>query len=136
MNKKGFTFIELLAIIVLIGLITLIAIPSIKLADKKIQNKNYETKKDLIKKAAENYGEDNKDILLYSTTTTYTDPSNNVSYPSINIKVRDLLNNGYVSKDTGLKNADILNPVTGVSILNEDIVVYYKNNRVYAKLNF
>ena len=136
MNKKGFTFIELLAIIVLIGLITLIAIPSIKLADRKIQNKNYETKKELIKKAAENYGEDNKDILLYSTSTTYTDPSNNVSYPSINIKVRDLLNNGYVSKDTGLKNADILNPVTGVSILNEDIVVYYKNNRVYAKLNF
>lgn len=136
MNKSGFTFIELLAIIVLIGLITLIAIPSIKLADKKIQTKNYNAKKELIKKAAESYGEDNKDILMYSTTTTYTDPSNNVSYPSMNIKVRDLLNNGYINKDKGLKTADVLNPITNQSILNEDIIIYYKNNQVYAKLGF
>ena len=52
MNKNGFTFIELLAIIILIGLITIVAVPSIRLADKKIQQKNYDTKVELIEKAA------------------------------------------------------------------------------------
>ena len=136
MNKNGFTFIELLAVIVLIALITVIAVPTIKLADKKIRTKNLNAKLDLIKIAAESYGDDNKDVLLYQTTTTYTDPSNNVKYPSITVTVRDLLNNGYLVKDKNGKGEDIINPVTKESLLNKTITIYYKNNRVKAKLNF
>lgn len=136
MNKKGFTFIEILAVIVLIALITVIAVPSIKLADKKIQTKNLQTKKDLIKIAAETYGDDNKEVLLYQSTSTYTDPSNNISYPSITVTVGDLLNNGYLSKDKDSKTDDIKNPVTKASLLSSTVTIYYKNNRVHAKLNF
>ena len=49
MNKKGFTFIELLAVIILIGLVIGIAIPSIRYADKKFHEKAYKTKIELIK---------------------------------------------------------------------------------------
>ena len=137
MNKNGFTFIELLAIIILIGVITLVAVPSIKLADKKIQQKNYNAKVELIEKAAENYGDDHKELLLYSTSTEKcTDSSSNIEYPCINITVKDLLNNGYISKDPGLKTEDVLDPRTDKSILNKTISLYVKNNQVYTILNF
>lgn len=136
MNKKGFTFIEILAVIILIALITVIAVPTMKLADKKIQNKNLEAKKELIKIGAEKYGDDNKEVILYQSTTTYTDPSNNVAYPSVTVTVRDLLNNGYLSKDKDSKTDDIKNPVTKASLLTNTVTIYFKNNRAYAKLNF
>ena len=133
MNKNGFTFIELLAIIILIGLITIVAVPSIRLADKKIQQKNYDTKVELIEKAAESYADDHKDLINYSATTTYT--SNGVSYPAITVTVRTLLDMGYLSKDPGLKKEDILDPRDDKSMLNKTLTVYIKNNRSYAVLN-
>lgn len=136
MNKKGFTFIELLAVIILIGLVIGIAIPSIRYADKKFHEKAYKTKIELIKTAAQEYGDDYKEIITYATDgSTYTDPSTGTSYPSITITVRDLLNNGYITKDSGLKTADVLDPRTDESMLNKTITVYIKNNRAYAKVN-
>ncbi|MCR5788113.1 MAG: prepilin-type N-terminal cleavage/methylation domain-containing protein [Bacilli bacterium] len=136
MGKKGFTLVELLAVIVLISIITLIAIPSIRYADKKITQKNYETKKELIKTAAEEYGDDYKELIVYASTPTYyTDASGN-SYPSLTITVRDLLRNGYITKDTDIKTEDVLDPRDDTSLLDKTIIVYIKNNRSYAKLNF
>ena len=132
MNKNGFTFIELLAIIVLIGLITVIAVPSIKLADKKIQEKNFKTKVELIEKAGESYGDDHRDLILNSSEM-YSDP-NGVSYPEITITVRDLLNSGYITKDPGLKREDVLDPRDDSSILTNKVRIYVKNNHAYAKL--
>ena len=73
---------------------------------------------------------------MLESTSTYTDPSNNISYPSITVTVGDLLNNGYLSKDKDSKTDDIKNPVTKASLLSSTVTIYYKNNRVHAKLNF
>lgn len=136
MNKKGFTFIELLAVIVLIAVVITIAVPSIRYADKKFHEKAYNTKVEMIKKGAESYGDDYKEIILYSSeSTTYTDPDTGNTYPSITVTVRDLMNNGYVTKDSGLKEADIQDPRDDQTMLNITITIYIKNNRAYAKLN-
>ena len=103
MNKKGFTFIELLAVLVLISVVLLIAVPTIRYADKKFHEKDYKTKTELILNAAKEYGDDYKEIILYSTYgSVYTDPSTGDTYPSVTITVRDLLNNGYVTKDNDI----------------------------------
>ncbi|MBO4601446.1 MAG: prepilin-type N-terminal cleavage/methylation domain-containing protein [Bacilli bacterium] len=136
MNKRGFTLIELLTIIVLITIITLIAVPSIKYAQNKINNKNYETKKSLIKTAAEEYGEDNREYILYQSTQTYVEPSSGRSYPSMNdVTVSTLLQNGYLVKDNGLTVDDIKDPRNDTSLLTKTITIYIKNGVVYAVLN-
>lgn len=136
MNKKGFTFIELLAVLILISIVILIAVPSIKYADKKLHEKSYKTKSELILNAAKEYGDDYKEIILYSSYgTVYTDPSSGSTYPSVTITVRDLLNNGYVTKDNDIKENDILDPRNDTSMLDKSITVYIKKNRAYAVYN-
>ncbi|MBR5662831.1 MAG: type II secretion system protein [Bacilli bacterium] len=136
MNKKGFTFVELLAVIALISIVLLIAIPTIRYADKKFHQKDYNTKIELILNAAKEYGDDYKEIILYSSNgSTYTDPDTNNSYPAVTVTVRDLLNNGYVTKDNDIKGNDILDPRDDSSMLDKSITIYIKNNRAYAKYN-
>ena len=135
MNKKGFTFIELLAVIIIIGIIALITIPSIRYADRKFHEKAYKTKLEIIKNAAKEYGDDFREVIVNSNASTYTDPSTNQVYPSVTIKVSDLLNNGYLTKDDGIKKTDILDPRDDSSMLNDQIIIYIKNNRSYAIIN-
>lgn len=139
MNKKGFTFIELLAVIVIIAIVIGITIPSVRYADQRFHEKAYKTKIELIKKAAENYGDDYREIILNSNAgVTYTLPveyGDENAYPAVYITVRDLLNNGYITRDDGLKEPDVLDPRTDETMLNIQIVIYIKNNRAYAIIN-
>lgn len=60
MNKKGFTIVELLAVIVIIGIIALIGTVSINAVKDNI-NKNMEvTKIKFVLEAAKTYGQDNR----------------------------------------------------------------------------
>lgn len=63
MNKKGFTLVELLAVIVIIGLIATIGVTSYSAIKKKIEIKMQETKMQLIIEAAKAYGEDHKNEI-------------------------------------------------------------------------
>lgn len=132
MNRKGFTLIELLAIIALISIITLIAIPSIRYASKKITQKNYETKLQVIKAAAQDYGEDIKETIMYGDSYIMYN-----GYHAIEVTVQTLLNNGYLVKDNNLSDevtADIKDPRDDSSLLNKTIIIYIKNKTAYAKL--
>ena len=136
MNKRGFTFIELLAVILIIGVVIGISVPAIRYADRKFHEKAYNTKIQLIKHAAEDYGDDFKEVIIdQSNTNTYTDPTTNTSYKAVTVKVRDLLSNGYITKDTDMTKEDILDPRTNESMLDITITIYIKNNRAYAKIN-
>lgn len=136
MNKRGFTFIELLAIIILIGVVIGISIPAINYADKKFHEKDYNTKVELIKKAAEEYGDDNKETILYASGGTTYHAEDGNDYNSITVSVRDLLNNGYITSDTNSKRNDVKDPRDGSSMLDQTMIIYIKNNRAYVKLNF
>lgn len=73
MKKDGFTLVELLAVLVLIGLLMTIAIPNAFKLNSKVKNKAYQTKIDLIEQAANNYGQSN---LRLVRTGTSVDNSN------------------------------------------------------------
>ena len=53
-NKKGFTLVELMAVIVVLAIIIAIAVPSYAKIKKNIEEKNYKNKVNLIEIAAEN----------------------------------------------------------------------------------
>lgn len=93
MNKKGFTLIELVVVIVLLGLLMTIAIPSsFKLANK-VKVKAYDTKVKIIEDAAKAYGQNNLSIVRrgYSSLTnknyscTFNYDGNNISSVAMNI---------------------------------------------------
>ena len=76
MKKNGFTLVELLAVIVILGLLIAIAVPSALKLSTKVKEKSYDTKVDLIEQAAMNFGQSNLGLIkkgasLYDTSKSF-----------------------------------------------------------------
>ncbi|MDE6292230.1 MAG: prepilin-type N-terminal cleavage/methylation domain-containing protein [Bacilli bacterium] len=67
MKKNGFTLVELLVVIVILGLLMAIAIPSALSLAGKVKGKAYDTKIELIEKAAQTFGQSNKGNVRQGT---------------------------------------------------------------------
>ena len=126
MNNKGFTLVELLTVIVIIGLLIAISIPATSKIMKASKEKAYNTKIEFIENEAILYGESNMEYLRkgidfntnktslcefsdgehptvsYTTNYTYSDnllDGRNNIYLCIKFKVSDLANNKYINYD-------------------------------------
>ncbi len=106
MNKKGFTLVELIGVVVILGIIIGIAVPSYIAVSNNIKEKNYNQKIDNIKSKALEYATDN-------------------NVESITIPVKALIEEGYLAEenpDNG-DNEKITNPLGGyLDCANIDIV--------------
>lgn len=71
MNKsKGFTLSELLAVIILLSILSLIAVPSYMVITRNIRNNEYDSKKKYIESIAERYAEDHNATTSQTITPT------------------------------------------------------------------
>ena len=76
-NKKGFTLIEMLAVIVILGLLMAIAIPTVTKTIEKSKRKTYiDNAIEYISSAAQSIA--NGEILVRNTNTTYYIHINNI----------------------------------------------------------
>ena len=98
MNKNGFTLVELIGVVILIGLIALIAIPSVDYIIKKTKDNTYERTKDTLKDGLRNWVTDNKELI-------YEDGE------EIIVTLADLKEQGYVEYE-------IKNPKTSACLAN------------------
>ena len=94
MNKKGFTLVELLAVVTIIALISLIAIPNMLNGIKSKKNEISETNKKLLAAATDTYIENNKNY----------DNSYEASGSTYCIPIQTLIDNGVLEKP--FKNAN------------------------------
>lgn len=101
-NNKGLTLVELLAVIVIIGILSSLAVTAIsKLLDRSTEN-YYKDQEDNIALAAQTYTNDNRNLLPFKTTA----PDNTTT-----IRLRELIDKGYIKtvKDKSGDDCNITN---------------------------
>jgi len=113
MNKKGFTLVELLAVIVILGILALITTPVVINIIDDSKNKAYEEQKRLVEGAAERWGVNN----LKKLPTT--------DGASCYITTETLLNEGYLS------SAEINDPTKNESIKRYVLITYSSAYKQY-----
>ncbi len=67
-NKRGFTLVELLAVITIIGIISLIAIPTVTKVVQNASDQVFNSNETLLATAAENYYKMNTSLLPYDVS--------------------------------------------------------------------
>lgn len=125
-DNKGFTLVEILSTIVIIALLIGIGVPGVMQISKRMKFRSYETKIDLVERAGELWGQDNK-ALLGETECTI----DGVTYKCKKVKIKDLIIADYLDSESKEANS-FISPVTNKEIIEECVYVYKKNNRVYS----
>lgn len=126
--NKGFTLVELMAVLVLIVIIATIGYAGITVVNNNIEKNLWNTTVEEIKTGAVQYGQDN----LSRLTSTC---NNGAISNCLEVTVGFLIERNYVDTDEvdDSEKEIITNNVTG-EIVNDNIVyIYLENNRVYAE---
>lgn len=129
-NKKGFTLVELLGVIVILAIVVTIAVPTtVKISDK-IKTNLYCTKINLIEDAAKLYGQDNRNSLTIATIV------DGKTYKGMQIKVSDLYKANYLKKDQD-EEPYIVDPrdKTSSDLYNMEFSIFIKDKRVTVNFN-
>lgn len=131
LNYKGFTLVELLAVIAIMGMLAVIMVPTISGVIEENKKNNSENLKNSIKSSARAYISDNRyEISLddsscdnNNTNTRNIISIDNTSISDSKITVKLLVDKGYLKSNSN----DIINPETNKPIKKEEsyIVVTY-----------
>ncbi len=130
MNKKGFTLVELLSVLVLIGLLLGLAIPGINKISSNMKKKSYSKKVSLVESAAILWGQDNRTLLQ---TNNDCKLSTDETVSCYKITIGNLIENNYLDSDNN--SGEYTNPKNNKNMKDCAVFVYKENNRVYAELN-
>ena len=128
-NSKAFTLIELIAVLVILSLLLVMAIPQINGLITKNKLKSYNTKVNVIIKQAKQYAHDNE-TFLNESNKRYE------GYVCNTITVSQLKSLGYleeIEKESG--NNKITDPRDNSSMENYVIMLYIKTNTTGTESN-
>lgn len=112
MNRKGFTLVELIAVITIMSLIAIITTPAYDSISKSIKTRNYESKKNTIKAHTLSY------VEKYLKNEVYDGTSTGTKSKTLCFSVNYLIRNGIISSDSETDEY-IENNVTGEKYRNE-----------------
>ena len=145
-NNRGFTLVEIISVIVLLGLIVGITVPSVMTASSNVKKKTLQTKIDNIEEAAVLYGQNNRHLINYEIKSTYNKTTYKYWFKSetlindcyyykngsnLKITVKTLRDASYIRNDDGI--SDIKNSVDdSQSLLKCKIQIYKKYGKIYA----
>lgn len=133
-NNKGFTLVELLAVIVILAILITIASTSTIGISNKIKKDMYCKKIDAIETAAKLYGESRKDSFSTEPGYTYGNSDSTETLqnlPSETIRVKDLIESGDLKKDNN-SEPFIVDPRNNEGMDDLSLIVYVKYNRIYV----
>lgn len=115
--KKGFTLVELLVVLLVISIILYLAATNILTVGKNMKQSLYENKIKLIEKAAELFGQSNKDrikrilgIECNSNIAGKCECTAGNCYYIYNVTLRELINEGFYKKENTGNSCKVLDP--------------------------
>lgn len=116
MNKKGFTLIETILVLVILALLLLIMVPNVMVMIDKNKIKSCHNLEDSIKNAAKIYVTNNKYELGFDCDTPKS------------ITIKDLIESG------DLKEGNMIHPVTEKGISDDTVVtvIYNCSNKTFS----
>ena len=124
-NKKGFTLVELLCVIVILALISVMATTGIIALSSRSKENMYCAKLEMISSIARDYAV-KYEYELNNSTELFN------GYKSLKIKVTDLINSGKLETD---KDDKVINPIDESSLNDKEIILYLKNNQINAYID-
>ncbi len=124
-NKKGFTLVELLCVIVILALISVMATTGIIALSSRSKENMYCAKLEMISSIARDYAV-KYEYELNNSTELFN------GYKSLKIKVNDLINSGKLETD---KDDKVINPIDESSLNDKEIILYLKNNQINAYID-
>lgn len=128
MNNKGFTLVEIIAVILILGLLVVITTPAYNSISNNIKTRNYNSKKNTIESETLSY------VEKYLKGEVYDGTNHNHCFT-----VGYLIENGIISSDSE-KEEYILNDVDDVEYKKDKayVLVEYvtENNRFKLKAEF
>ena len=122
MKKKGFTLVELLAVIVLLGVLAIITTPAILAIRENVLNNTLKSKISTVHSAALAYGLDNineipipKNSFSKEILKSYSKITDDAGNDCFWVNIRTLINEGYIkannSKTDESRESSFANPV-------------------------
>ncbi len=130
MNRNGFSLIELLAVILVVGIVGSIAVWGYRAINKNANINSQSAKETVILTAAKMYGSDN--YILVNTSCKI----DNKQTKCLIITIQKLIDNNYYSSIEKCKDASatscVYNDVTKKIMNNEQIVIYDEGDNVNA----
>ena len=129
-KKNGFTLIELLAVIVILSIIISMSTFGVMRIRNNSLKKLLDTKINELEASAILYGQENQSSLGGTCTVDGVESK----FCKV-ITVKEIIDSDYYkSNEVNSSNKkDLINNVTNKSMLCDEIQIYKKNNRVYAK---
>ena len=135
MKRNGFTLVEILAVILLIGLVTILAVASINSVNKKIKERLLQTKKSTAEQGLLVWNNDNENCFrsIYAIDCIVGIQNNNGCNIEGNITRCEItigkLADKNIIKYDDIQNKIVINPVDNSSLNNEKICFEYDNNK-------
>lgn len=130
MDKKGFTLVELISVIVVLSLIVVLVAPSILDRSKASKLKSYETKVSLIETSATLYGQDNYRNIINGVKDNKPGfemvTIDGVEFYTQTIKVKDLVPD-YVEEDVEEGPSYVIDPRENGYFLDEKTITVRVN---------
>lgn len=124
-NNKGFTLVELLAVIVVLSLVMIIAIPAISKNTRNAREAVLKTKVDLIINESVIWGEDNLNYFLTSNKGPLKSCTEG-SKITCEITFNDLAAAGYIKYDNEEEKL-ITDPTKKKNSLNDEVILLTYN---------
>ena len=135
MNNKGFTMVEIIAVISILGLLVVITTPAYNSISSNIKTRNYESKKNTIESQTLSYVEKYLKDEVYGGVNS----SGNVLDNKHCFTIGYLIENGIISSDSETEEY-ILNDVDNIKYKNGDAYVFVEyvttDNRFKLKAEF